>query len=65
MSMFGGLRPGYWYYRSELDPRFNINGSGNVGMFMTSTPEGEAHIAKLNAQGIETPKDLEFGYMKD
>lgn len=61
-----GLAEGDWWIRSESDPRWDCNGTGLVGMFMTIESCGPARQifeAKKEALG-EPPADLKFGYMK-
>lgn len=61
------MAQGTWWLRSEIDPSWNLNGEGMVGMFMTveSCAPARAFIEAMKQAGKEPPADLEFGYMKD
>lgn len=65
MGMFIGMRPGSWWVRSKSDPRWNLDGHGNVGMF--SCPEEATYLLAevIQRLGEDPPDDLEWGYLKD
>jgi len=65
MGMFGGLREGCWWTRSESDKRFNGFGAGCVGGFAMPSDCKEWLENKSKELGVPIPDDLEWAYMKD
>jgi len=64
MSMFKLLTEGSWWIRSKSDPRWNADGSGEVGGFIVP-PDAQAVIDRFKRElGCDPPGDLEYGYMK-
>jgi len=61
------LREGSWWIKSSIDERWNLDGRGLVGMFMSykNIPEAIGWIEACEKRYGERPYDLEFGYMKD
>ena len=55
---------GSWWLESKSDPRWNINGTGSVGMFGMPSACREK-LEELRAIYGEAPADLSYGYMKD
>lgn len=64
MGLIKLLRDGSWWVRSVQDPRWNGNGSGQVGAY-TVPSEAQTHIDRCKETLGEPPADLEIGYMKD
>ena len=63
MSFIKLTSHGSWFIRSDSDPRWNDDGSGNVGgAFMP--PACRASIERNKERYGEQPEDLEWGYMK-
>jgi hypothetical protein len=65
MGLISFLRDGTWTTRSKSDPRWNMEGRGQVGMLTMPLACKEAIEAKKFELGEEPPDDLEWSYMKD
>lgn len=59
------LQEGTWWLESKSDSRWNITGSGLVGMFGIPPKAQEAIEQKKKELGEDHPGDLRYGYMKD
>ena len=59
------LKEGSWWLKSGSDPRWNMEGSGPVGMFSLPVGAQKAIEEKKAELKEEPPDDLEYGYMKD
>ena len=59
------MKQGSWWLTSQSDSRWNINGTGSVGMFSMPSEAQEFIDKKKKELNKEPPRDLEFGYMKD
>ena len=58
------LTEGYWKTKSKEDPRFNMEGEGLVGGFV-SPPEAKKAIERKEEElGVESPDDLKISYHK-
>ena len=62
--MFNITTSGCWWITSKKDPRWNAQGTSDVGGFGMCT-EAERALERLKKLYGKPPKDLEHGYMKD
>ena len=64
MGLIKIVTNGSWWLHSKSDPRWNYNGTGQVGGFVMPL-ECKEKIEELKKEFGDPPEDLEFGYMKD
>ncbi len=65
MGMFGP-KMGSWGFRSEKDPRFNMDGRCPMLVMLGPPQEARDRLAAREKElGVKAPDDLTFDCMKD
>ena len=64
MDSFTKFHFGYWWLKSDVDPRFNYFSSGMIGLFYLPK-EAKDHISNCETKfNIKRPVDLEYGHYR-
>lgn len=61
----GSIRAGWWGYRSESDPRWNVDGRAEAMSALFPPREAEAALEAKKREYGEPPADLTYSSMKD